>query len=92
MTLKLKIENQDTRHALHVEPFDLAGDPPVPVSAGVIAVLPGQTATLYVHDGRSLQVYEGDAVKPDAAAALVDEAAPGEGGAADAAGAPGEAA
>lgn len=92
MTVKLKIENQDTRRALHVEPFDMAGDPPEPVSAGVLSVLPGQTATLYVHEGRTLQVYEGEAVKPDAPAAPVDEAAPGEGDAGDAGDAPGEAA
>lgn len=92
MSIKLKIENQDTRRALHVEPFDLAGDPPEPISAGVIAVLPGQAVTLTVHDLRTLQVYEGEAFEPYAPAAAVEDAAPGEGDAPDVHAAPGEAA
>lgn len=90
--MKIRIENLSAGRALHVEPFDQAGDPPEPVSAGVIAVLPGQASTFNVHDLRSLQVYEGEIVKPGAPDDAGDTPAPAAGDDGQPAQAPGEAA
>lgn len=72
MTMKIRVFNDDPGRLLIVEPFDMAGDPPEPVSAGAISILPGQSAVLHVHSLRSLQVYEGEVAQ--AGRAVGDEA------------------
>ena len=79
MTTRIKIENESRTHVVHVAPIDMAGDPPAPVSAGALTLLPGQHLAVTLHELRSLLVYEGDAVNPDAPAAPVVDEAPREG-------------
>lgn len=86
MTTKIKIDiqNEGNDRTVIAEPFDMAGDPPEPVSAGPLAILPGGSLTLYLHDLRSVQLYEGDPVPRPGAVEAAAPGAPGEGTAPDA--------
>lgn len=72
MTMQLKVENMDRTRVLMVTAYDVAGDPPAPVAAEPIGILPRQAGYFTVHDLRSLHVAEGDQVRALEAAPVAE--------------------